>query len=179
MPKIAMLAAALIALPAWAQTTTTVETQGQTQAAPPPPTTTTTTTVQTQPQPTSSTQVVANPNDANSTTTTTSHVRVSDEATGVETTPRGRTTAVIVATDALYGGIAGLLVGGGITLVNQGSNWQRNLMIGAGVGILAGAAFGVYEASTQSDTRVVHRAAADPNPAASQGTNLALLAGRF
>jgi hypothetical protein len=47
------------------------------------------------------------------------------------------------------------------------------------VGILAGAAFGVYEAATQSDTAVVHRAAADPNPAASQGTNLALLAGRF
>lgn len=178
MPKIAMLAAALIALPARAQTTTTVETQGQTQAAPPPPTTTTTT-VQTQPQPTSSTQVVVNPNETNSTTTRTSRTRVSDEATGVETTPRGRTTAVIVATDALYGGIAGLLVGGGITLVNQGSNWQRNLMIGAGVGILAGAAFGVYEAATQSDTAVVHRAAADPNPAASQGTNLALLAGRF
>src|SRR5258708_2797546 len=179
MPKIAMLAAALIALPARAQTTTTVGTQGQTQAAPPPPTATTT--VQTQPQPTSSTQVVVNPNDANSTTTTTttSRTRVSDEAAGVETTPRGRTTAVIVATDALYGGIAGLLVGGGITLVNQGSNWQRNLMIGAGVGILAGAAFGVYEAATQSDTAVVHRAAAAPNPAASQGTNLALLAGRF
>jgi hypothetical protein len=175
MPKIAMFAAALIALPAWAQTTTTVETQGQTQ--PPPPPSTTTTTVQTQPQPTSSTQVVVNPNDTSSTTT--SHTRVSDDATTVETTPRGRTTAVIVATDALYGGIAGLLVGGGITLVNQGSNWQRNLMIGAGVGILAGAAFGVYEAATQNDSTVVRRAAADPNPAASQGTNLTLLAGRF
>src|SRR5260370_14072481 len=119
MTKIAMLAAALIALPAWAQTTTTVETQGQTQAAPPPPTTTTTT-VQTQPQPTSSTQVVVNPNDANSTTTTTSHVRVSDEATGVETTPRGCTTAVIVATDALHGGIARPPPGGGRTPVEHG-----------------------------------------------------------
>jgi hypothetical protein len=106
-------------------------------------------------------------------------VRVSDQATGVETAPRGRSTAVIVATDALYGGIAGLLVGGGITLINQGANWQRDLMIGAGVGILAGAAFGVYEAATQSNNATVVHAAADRNPAESQGTNLALLARRF
>jgi hypothetical protein len=42
---------------------------------------------------------------------------------------------------ALYGGLAGALVGAGIALI-ENDNWGRDIAIGAGVGILAGAAFG-------------------------------------
>lgn len=143
-----------------AQTTTTVTTEKQT--PPPPP----------------STQVVVNPNETPPPPPRT-QVNV-DTPTAVETTPSGRSAAAIVATDALYGGIAGTLVGGGITLIDQGNHWERDLMMGAGIGILAGAAFGVYEAATQPAPRVV-RAAADPNPAQSNvsGTTLVAAAGRF
>src|SRR5207248_2014031 len=150
----------LIAL-ALAQTTTTVTTDQQ-KPPPPPP----------------STQVVANPNE-NPPPPPRTQVRV-DEPTSVETVPSGRSAAAIVATDALYGGIAGTLIGGGITLIDQGNHWERDLMMGAGIGILVGAGFGVYEAATQPAPRVV-RAAADPNPAASNASGLTLVAagGRF
>jgi len=159
-----VLALTAIALPAFAQTTTTVQTQQQ---PPPPPSTTVTT--QTNPPP-PSTQVVVNPNDSN----------VPPPAvTTVETAPTGRSTAAIVATDALFGGFTGALIGGAVTLIDQGNNWQRDLMIGAGVGILAGAAFGLYDASTQP--RTVTRAVSDRNNAASDGAGLTLVAagGRF
>src|SRR5882672_4977064 len=138
----------LIAL-ALAQTTTTVTTEQQ-KPPPPPP----------------STQVVVNPNENPPPPRT--QVRV-DDTTTVETLPSGRSAGVIVATDALYGGIAGTLVGGGITLIDQGNHWERDLMVGAGIGILIGAGFGIYEAATQPAPRVV-RAAADPNPAASSSS---------
>lgn len=166
MTKTVLLAAAIasLALPAFAQTTTTVTTEQQPQAAPPPP-----------PPPT--TQVVVNPSDAPPPPRTS--VRVDGDATGVETVPSGRSAVAIVATDALYGGVAGALIGGGVTLIDQGNNWQRNLMVGAGIGVLAGAAFGVYEAATQQP-RVVTRAAADRDPAASDsGVQVALAGGRF
>jgi len=149
----------LIAL-ALAQTTTTVTTEQQ-KPPPPPP----------------STQVVVNPNENPPPPRT--QVRV-DDTTTVETLPSGRSAGVIVATDALYGGIAGTLVGGGITLIDQGNHWERDLMVGAGIGILIGAGFGIYEAATQPAPRVV-RAAADPNPAASSssGTQLIAAGGRF
>ena len=159
----------LIALPAFAQTTTTVQTQ---QAPPPPPSTTVTTQTQSNPPP-PSTQVVVNPNDPGVTSAPAPAV------TTVETAPSGRSAGVIIATDALYGGFTGALVGGAVTLIDQGNNWQRDLMVGAGVGILAGAAFGIYEASTQP--KVVTRAVSDRNNAASDvsGMQLAALGGRF
>jgi hypothetical protein len=177
MTRTLMLAAAIasLALPALAQTTTTVTTDPQTQAAPPPPSTSTTVTTQSQPPP-PSTQVVVNPND-----NTTSRVRV-DDTTSVQTTPTGRGTAVIVATDALYGGLAGAVVGGGITLLSSGDHWQRDLMIGTGVGILAGAAFGIYEVASQNNAgTTVRRAEADPGSGNSNTAGLAFasLAGRF
>src|SRR5207249_3392800 len=78
------------------------------------------------------------------------------------TAPSGRSAVAIIATDALYGGVAGAVVGAGITLIDNGNNWARNLMLGAGIGILAGAGYGVYEAATQAPPR---RAVADANPA--------------
>jgi hypothetical protein len=134
-------------------------------------------TTQSQPPP-PSTQVVVNPSD-NTSGTARTYV---DETTTVQTTPNGRGSAVIVATDALYGGLAGAVVGGGITLLSQGDHWQRDLMVGAGVGILIGAAFGIYEVAAQnSSSTTVRRAAADGDPGSSSagGVSLAALSGRF
>ena len=150
-----LLALTAIALPAFAQTTTTVQTQQQ---PPPPPSTTVTT--QTNPPP-PSTQVVVNPNEPNPPP----RVSVDTTTTGVETVPTGRSSAAIIATDALFGGFTGALIGGAVTLIDQGNNWQRDLMVGAGIGILAGAAFGIYD-STQHPQVVTH-AVSDRNNAAS------------
>jgi hypothetical protein len=173
MKRTILFAALVAALPAFAQTTTTVTSQPQ---QPPPPSTTVTT--QSSPPP-SSTQVVVNPNDPNPPPPPPrTRVRV-DDTTTVTTAPSGRSTGAIVATDALYGGIAGALVGGGVTLIDQGNHWQRDIMVGAGVGVLIGAAFGVYEATTQQSNVVTH-AAADRNPAASDtGIHFAALTRQF
>jgi hypothetical protein len=58
-----------------------------------------------------------------------------------------RNPMATVATDAAYGGVAGLLVGAGVALVNEWDSWERDLMVGAGVGLLVGAAVGVVHAS--------------------------------
>ena len=181
MSKVIALALACIAVPAAAQTTTTVTSQQQQQANPPPPSTTTVTT-QSQPQqpPPPTTQVVVNPNDPNYVPpppprTT---VRVDQDAGEVYAAPSGRSAVAIIATDALYGGVAGGVIGGGITLIDQGDHWARNLMVGAGIGILAGAAYGVYESATQAPPR---RAVADAEPGVSNvnGPALTAMAGRF
>ena len=67
------------------------------------------------------------------------------EVVEVQTT---RNPGAVIARDALYGGIAGLAVGGGIALLNSGDNWQRDLMIGAGAGLLVGAIFGAVDAAS-------------------------------
>jgi len=59
-----------------------------------------------------------------------------------------RNPAAVIARDAIYGGIAGLAVGGGIALLNSGDNWGRDLMIGAGAGLLVGAIFGAVDAAS-------------------------------
>ena len=187
MTRTLALALALVSLPALAQSTTTVTTQPQQQAAPPPPPpsnngNTTTVTTQSAPQPappTSSTQVVVNPNDPNYVPPppATTRVRVEDD-NGVAAAPTGRSAVAIIATDGLYGGVAGALIGGGITLIDQGNNWARNIMVGAGIGILAGAAYGVYESANQPAPR---RAVVDANPGRSNanGPALTLVAGNF
>ncbi|ABS25049.1 hypothetical protein [Anaeromyxobacter sp. Fw109-5] len=55
-----------------------------------------------------------------------------------------------VATDAAYGGVAGLLVGTGVSLINEWDDWQRDMMIGAGAGLLVGAAVGVIHATYEA-----------------------------
>ena len=136
----------------------------------------TTTTVTTDPQPPpppASTQVVVQPGD-----TTVAPSAPTTSVTEVQTVPNGRSTASIVATDALYGGIAGGLVGGGITLIDQGNYWQRDLMVGAGIGILVGAAFGIYEAAMQPQPgTTIKRADADPAPGSSNTTSFAMTVG--
>jgi hypothetical protein len=71
-----------------------------------------------------------------------------------------RNPAAVIARDALYGGLAGLAVGGGIALLNSGDNWQRDLMIGAGAGLLVGAVFGAVDAASADR----YMAVADSSP---------------
>lgn len=72
--------------------------------------------------------------------------RQSDAFRDVVEVQATRNPAAVIARDALYGGIAGLAIGGGIALLNNGDNWQRDLAIGAGAGLLVGAIFGAVDA---------------------------------
>jgi hypothetical protein len=151
--------AALLSLPALAQTTTVQPQPGTTttvQSAPG------STTVQTQPppQPAPGTQVVVNPPPDNSPPPATTRVRTYDEPVVVEEEHR-RAPMAVVATDALYGGLAGVLVGGGVALLDNGDHWQRDLMIGAGAGILAGVGVGIAQAVIESNDSPRTRAIAD------------------
>ncbi len=61
-----------------------------------------------------------------------------------------RNPVATVALDAAYGGIAGALIGTGVTLVNDWSHWQRDIGVGAGIGLIAGAAVGVAHAAIEA-----------------------------
>jgi hypothetical protein len=52
-----------------------------------------------------------------------------------------RSGASAIFSGALYGGLAGALVGGAVALIENG-NYGRDIGIGAGVGVLIGAALG-------------------------------------
>ena len=148
---------ALLSLPALAQTTTVQQQPGSTTTVQSAPGSTTVQT-QPQPQPQPGTQVVVNPPPAE-TPATTSRVTTYDTPVVVE---HHRAPMATIATDALYGGVAGVLVGGGIALLTDGDHWQRDLMIGAGVGILAGVGVGIVQAV--SDSSDSPRAVADRIP---------------
>ena len=60
----------------------------------------------------------------------------------------------IIATDALYGGLAGLAIGGGVALLNNDGNWGRDLAIGAGAGLLIGGIFGAVDAAASADRAI-------------------------
>ena len=172
--------AALGSLPALAQTTTVQQQPGTTttvQSAPG------STTVQTQPPPPPpgqpGTQVVVNPPPPEAAPPPTSTARVKTYEQPVVVEERHRAPMAIIATDALYGGIAGLLVGGGIALLNDGDHWQRDLMIGGGAGILTGVGVGVVQAVMDSNDRPRTTAVADQvrreGARAPGGTALALM----
>jgi len=62
-----------------------------------------------------------------------------------------RNPGAVIATDALYGGIAGLAIGAGVALLQNDGNWGRDLAIGAGVGLLVGGIFGAVDVATSAD----------------------------
>ena len=62
-----------------------------------------------------------------------------------------RNPGAIIATDALYGGLAGLAIGGGVALLNNDGNWGRDLAIGAGAGLIIGGIFGAVDAAASAD----------------------------
>jgi hypothetical protein len=64
-----------------------------------------------------------------------------------------RSPGAVIATDALYGGLAGLAIGGGVALISNDGNWGRDLAIGAGIGLVAGGIFGAVDAASYSDRR--------------------------
>ena len=148
---------ALLSLPALAQPqqgTTTVQTAPgsttvQTQPSPPPP------------QPAPGTQVVVNPPPDTAPPPPATTTRVSAYEAPVVVEEHRREPMAIVATDALYGGLAGVLVGGGIALLDNGDHWQRDLMIGAGAGILAGVGVGIAQVVIQSSDSPRTRAVAE------------------
>jgi hypothetical protein len=169
--------AALLSLPAFAQSTTVQQQPGTTttvQSAPG------STTVQTQPQPppppAPGTQVVVNPPPAEAAPPPATRVSAYDPSVVVE--EHRRAPMAIVATDALYGGLAGVLVGGGVALLENNDHWQRDLMVGAGAGILAGVGVGIAQAVMESNdsprTRAVADAATPEGARAPGGTALAV-----
>ena len=66
-----------------------------------------------------------------------------------------RSALGVVASDALYGGLAGLAIGAGVALLNSdfnsGGNWGRDLAIGAGAGLIVGGIFGAVDVAASSD----------------------------
>jgi hypothetical protein len=59
----------------------------------------------------------------------------------------------VVAINALYGGAAGAVVGVGVALI-EGDNWARDVTVGAGLGVLAGAVVGGYMAYGDQGDRI-------------------------
>ena len=162
--KLGVLACALVAAPAFAQATVDVPsgstTTVQSQPQQPPPSTTVE--VQQAPQPAQpGTQVVVNPQATPPPPAPPTRVTKYDTTDVVETRHH-RPAMVTIATDALYGGIAGLAVGAGVALIGQDSNhWARDLTVGAGAGLLVGGAIGVVEAVSDASDHTTTRAAAD------------------
>jgi len=167
-PQIVFILSAVVAAPVFAQTTvdvppgTTTTVQSQPQQQPPPPSTTVE--VQQAPQPAPQqpgTQVVVNPQPQPAPAAPPPPATRYDTTDIVETHPH-RPAMVTIATDALYGGVAGVLIGGGVALIGRdGDNWARDLTIGAGAGLLVGGAIGVVEAVSDANDHPARHAAAD------------------
>ena len=62
-----------------------------------------------------------------------------------------RNVVGVIATDALYGGLAGLAIGAGVALLQNDGNWGRDLAIGAGAGLIVGGIFGAVDAASAAD----------------------------
>ena len=63
-----------------------------------------------------------------------------------------------VATDVIYGGAAGALVGTGVSLLQEGPDWTKNLRRGTGIGLILGLGFGIYDGFVLGATHRNHRA---------------------
>ena len=84
---------------------------------------------------------------------------LAQEVAVVESRP---STAGIIARDAIGGAIAGAAVGGGVAVyhryIENGSNgswgdWQKDLAIGAGIGLAVGLVLGAVDAASNADRR--------------------------
>jgi len=81
------------------------------------------------------------------------HTRTADEQLAAEVVEVSahRSPAAVIAQDALYGGLAGLAIGAGVSLIDGSNNWGRNLAVGAGIGLLVGGVFGAVDAAANAD----------------------------
>lgn len=88
--------------------------------------------------------------------------RLPDEVVGYET---HRSSGGIVVADALGGAVVGGLVGGGVAAYrnyvnNDGwGNWQRDVLVGAGIGLGVGLIIGVADVASSPDRTYVGPAA--------------------
>jgi hypothetical protein len=68
-----------------------------------------------------------------------------------------RSPGSVIVTDAIGGAALGALVGGGVAayrnfIANEGwGNWQRDVLIGAGIGLGVGLIVGIADAASSSD----------------------------
>ena len=83
------------------------------------------------------------------------HQALPDEVVGVES---HRSPGGIIVGDALGGAVVGGLVGGGVAVYNRygttngtWDNWQRDVLIGAGIGLGVGLIVGGIDAATSMD----------------------------
>jgi hypothetical protein len=81
--------------------------------------------------------------------------RLDDEVVGVQTRP---SPAGIVARDALGGAVVGAAIGGGVALCRRycssdgnWGNWQRDVGLGAAIGLGVGLLFGAVDAASNAD----------------------------
>ena len=58
-----------------------------------------------------------------------------------------------VATDIIYGGAVGALVGTGVSLLEDNPDWDKNLRRGTGIGIILGLGFGIYDGFVRASHR--------------------------
>jgi hypothetical protein len=79
------------------------------------------------------------------------------QVTTVESHP---SAAGIIARDAIGGAVAGAAVAGGVILWRRyvesngtWGNWQRDLALGAGIGLAVGLVFGAVDAASNADRR--------------------------
>lgn len=54
-------------------------------------------------------------------------------------------TVKIITTDIFFGGVSGLLLASGVSLLQDEPDWGQNLRYGAGAGLIAGFVFGLYD----------------------------------
>ncbi len=76
----------------------------------------------------------------------------------VEVQTPHRNAAGVIVGDAIGGAVVGAAVGGGVALYNYETssnhdwgNWQRDLAVGAGIGLAAGLVFGAIDAAGSAD----------------------------
>jgi hypothetical protein len=81
---------------------------------------------------------------------------LSDQVVEVQSRP---SAGGIIVRDALGGAIAGAVVGGGVALCNRycssngdWGNWQRDIGLGAAIGLGVGLLFGAVDAASNADT---------------------------
>ncbi|HUC07935.1 MAG TPA: hypothetical protein VMR96_07570 [Solirubrobacterales bacterium] len=106
----------------------------------------------------------------------------------VEVQSSRRPAGAIVLTDAIGGAVVGTAVGGGVALyrrfVENGSNgqwgnWQRDLALGAAIGLGAGLIVGVIDASANAADRAPVRGAVVDERPSGFNAPIAVHGGRF